>query len=125
MPKNPVVHFEIIGMQYDKCKAFYETVFDWEIKEWETSMVQYGMTEHSGEGTIGGGIMQSPREFGRPATIFYIQVDDLKAYLAKVEANGGRMVSPPTPIPGIGSSAAFADPDGNVIGLFCEKQEIG
>lgn len=124
MAKNPVVHFEIGGMEYQKCKAFYQTVFDWEIKEWGGSM-KYGMFEHSGAGGIGGGIMEVPKEFGRPFTLFYIQVDDLKDYLDKIEANGGKTVTPPTPIPGIGSSAAFSDPDGNVIGLFCEKQEVG
>ncbi len=124
MGRNPVVHFEIAGLQFGRTKKFFENVFEWEIQEWKDSALKYGMTSHSGAGTIGGGIMETAEEYGGPFTVFYIQVDDLKAYLAKIEANGGKTLAPPRAIPGIGSSAMFADPDGNVIGLFSEKQQV-
>jgi predicted enzyme related to lactoylglutathione lyase len=36
----------------------------------------------------------------------------------KVEAAGGKVVTPKTPIPGMGAFARVADTEGNVIGLF-------
>jgi predicted enzyme related to lactoylglutathione lyase len=44
-------------------------------------------------------------------------VDDLPAYLTKAESLGGKTLVPPVEIPGQGSSAWFADPDGSIIGL--------
>ena len=124
MGKNRVVHFEIAGLEFERTKKFFENVFEWEIQEWKDSALKYGMISHSGEGTIGGGIMETTQEYGGPFTVFYIQVDDLKTTLAKIEAGGGKTVAPPRAIPGIGSSAMFVDPDGNVIGLFSEKQQV-
>ena len=47
----------------------------------------------------------------------YVEVPDLDAALAKVQANGGSTVLPPSDVPGGPKLAQFADPDGNVIGL--------
>lgn len=49
---------------------------------------------------------------------FYVQVDDLDAYLKKAESLGGRTVVPPTEIPNMVTFAMFADPDGNAVGLI-------
>lgn len=38
--------------------------------------------------------------------------------IKKVEAAGGKIVTPNTPIPGIGAYARVADMEDNVIGLF-------
>ena len=51
-------------------------------------------------------------------TIFYVQVDDISAQLAKAEQLGGKVVVPKVDIPSYGSFAWFGDPDGNVIGLW-------
>jgi hypothetical protein len=50
-------------------------------------------------------------------------VDDLQAALDKAAKMGATTLMPPTPIPGIGASALFRDPDGLVVGLF--KPEPG
>ena len=47
-------------------------------------------------------------------------VDDLEKYLARAEELGGRRVMGPMSIEGTGAFAMFADPDGNVLGLFAE-----
>lgn len=49
-----------------------------------------------------------------------MQVDDLKAYLGKVESMGGKTVMPPMDIPGGPTLALFADPEGNVVGMVKE-----
>ena len=38
--------------------------------------------------------------------------------IKKVEAAGGKVVTPKTPIPGMGAYARIADTEGNVLGLF-------
>jgi predicted enzyme related to lactoylglutathione lyase len=38
--------------------------------------------------------------------------------IRKVQAAGGKVVTPNTPIPGMGAYARVADTEGNVIGLF-------
>jgi predicted enzyme related to lactoylglutathione lyase len=48
----------------------------------------------------------------------YIDVDDLDAAVAAGQANGGTVVTPPSPVPGQGRFAAMLDPEGNEIGLF-------
>ncbi|RME27066.1 MAG: VOC family protein [Candidatus Zixiibacteriota bacterium] len=116
MPK-PVVHFEICGSDYQKTKQFYGELFEWSPQEWDGGGMPYGMVEAAGDRAIGGGLMATDGKFPTYVT-FYVQVDDLQAYLDKAEKLGGKTIMPPTPIPGVGASAMFADPDGNMIGLF-------
>lgn len=42
----------------------------------------------------------------------------MTAAIDKVKTAGGRVVTPHTPIPGMGAYARVADTEGNVIGLF-------
>jgi len=46
-----------------------------------------------------------------------VQVEDAEAYLKKAQSLGGKTIVPPVPIPS-GTFAWFADPEGNVVGLF-------
>ena len=112
---HPVVHFEIAGKDGKKLQEFYGKLFDWKI-EVDPAM-NYGMVDTGGEGGINGGIFQAPPE--APAYLtFYIQVDDLQAYLDKAISLGGSVMVPPTPIPNMGAFAMFHDPEGNLVGLF-------
>ncbi len=81
--------------------------------------MNYGMVETGGEGGIGGGIFQA-EEGAEPFVTLYIEVDDLQAYLDKVESRGGKTVMPPTEIPGVVTLAVFTDPQGNRIGMVKE-----
>jgi len=45
-------------------------------------------------------------------------VEDIDATVAKVEAGGGRILHGKLPVPGVGWSAYFVDPEGNTIGIF-------
>jgi hypothetical protein len=49
--------------------------------------------------------------------MFYVEVEDVQAYLDKAVSLGGKMVVPPVKIPA-GTFAWFSDPDGNTIGLL-------
>jgi predicted enzyme related to lactoylglutathione lyase len=53
-------------------------------------------------------------------TIFYVDVDDIAAYLKKAESPGGTTLVPPVAIP-TGPFAWMQDLDGNTVGLFQVK----
>jgi len=58
-------------------------------------------------GTINGGMMQRPGE--APNVVIY------------VGAAGARVVTPNTPVPGMGAYGRIADPEGNVIGAAVKR----
>ena len=111
---NPVVHFEVTGMDGKSLQDFYSGVFGWKINA--DNPMNYGIVD-AGEtgGGIGGGI--SAGDGGTRQVTFYIAVDNPQAYLDTVESKGGKTVMPVTEIPGMVILAQFADPEGNVVGL--------
>jgi len=111
---NPVVHWEILGKDGKKSQEFYSRLFDWNVDA--NNPMNYGIVTAGPDGGIGGGIGAAQQ--GTPMVTFYVQVDDLDAYLKKAESLGGRTVVPPTEIPNMVTFAMFADPDGNAVGLI-------
>jgi predicted enzyme related to lactoylglutathione lyase len=109
---NPVVHFEILAKDSKKAQDFYRQMFDWKIDA--DNPMGYGMVE-PGEGGIGGGVGQTTLMVGH--ITFYVEVDDLDAYLKKVESLGGKTMLKPTAVPGGPSVALFVDPEGHLVGL--------
>jgi predicted enzyme related to lactoylglutathione lyase len=110
----PVVHFEInTAGDAAALHQFYRDLFDWHIQA--DNPMNYGLVDTHADG-IGGGI-GGVEEGGTPATRFYVQVPDINATLAAVEAAGGKVVMPREVLPGMVTLAMFADPQGNVVGL--------
>jgi uncharacterized protein len=111
---QPVVHFEIGCRDKAKTEAFFRELFGWSINEMgPASMIDTGSGAGSGiQGHITA-LGHEPHHY----TIFYVQVDDVPAALAKAESLGGKTVVPPVTIPN-GTFAWFADPEGNTIGLW-------
>jgi uncharacterized protein len=109
---HPVTHFEVIGKNNAKLRDFYSKAFDWKLTDApeDYAMVDTGANGHG----IGGGI--GPSRNGRSSVTFYIEAEDLKGTLAKVEKLGGKIVVAPM-MAGPVELAMFADPEGNVIGL--------
>ena|SRR3990172_7507836 len=114
---NPVVHFEVVGKDAKKLQEFYAKAFDWHIDA--SNPINYGVIDTHAGGGINGGI--GPADDGGPGHVtFYIQVNDLDAYLKKVESLGGKTVVPVTEIPNMVTFALFSDPEGHVVGLVKE-----
>jgi predicted enzyme related to lactoylglutathione lyase len=112
---SPIVHFEIIGADAVKLKAFYEELLGWKIGALIPDMGNYGLIDGDSSG-LPGGIGQS--DDGKPRSTVYAQVPDLQASLDQAVALGGTVVMPPTEIPGVVTMAMFTDPAGNVVGLI-------
>jgi predicted enzyme related to lactoylglutathione lyase len=120
---DKVVHFEIPFDDKARATRFYAEVFGWKLTD--VPDMSYVMAEtvpvdeqHKPKepGAINGGLFQRPRE--APAPTLYMDVASITDAIRKVEAHGGRVVTPKTPIPGMGAYARVADSEGNVIGLF-------
>jgi predicted enzyme related to lactoylglutathione lyase len=108
---QPVVHFEIGCRDREKTGQFFTDLFGWNIlSHGPASMIEASPGGITGHITALG---HEPFHY----TIFYVQVDDVQAYLDKATALGGKMLVPPIKIP-TGMFAWFADLDGNTIGLF-------
>jgi predicted enzyme related to lactoylglutathione lyase len=102
---NPVIHFEIGCRDSARTQQLYRDLFDWKI---EAAAIQ-------GAG-IGGHINALGHE-PHNYTMFYVQVEDVAAHIAKAESLGCKKLVGPIRIP-TGTFAWIADPDGNTIGLL-------
>jgi len=67
-------------------------------------------------GAINGGFTGKSKE--TPSPVITIGVDSIDDTLKKVEAGGGKVVTPRTPIPDMGAFAYFIDSEGNTMGLW-------
>jgi hypothetical protein len=108
---HPVVHFEIGCKDKEATSAFYSAVFEWEIDADPMGAIDTG----SADGIQGhiAALGHEPHQF----THFYVETNDVEQTLAKVEQLGGKTVVPPVPLPS-GTFAWFADPEGNIVGLW-------
>jgi predicted enzyme related to lactoylglutathione lyase len=118
-----VVHFEIPFDDKERAMKFYTDVFDWQLTDMQ--QMNYVMAQAvpvddnqmpKQPGAINGGLFQRPIEAPNPT--LYVQVDSVDAAITKVRDAGGTVVTPNTPIPGMGAYARVTDSEGNVIGLF-------
>ena len=112
---QPVVHFEIGCRDSEKPTEFFSKLFDWQMKPaGPATMINTGTSSgiHGHISSLG----HEPYNY----TTFYVQVDDVQAYLAKAASLGGKTLVPPVDIP-TGCFAWFADPEGNTIGLWKPK----
>lgn len=121
---DKVVHFEIPFDDKKRAMRFYAEAFDWKLTDMGEAMA-YVMAETvavneqrrpSEPGAINGGLFQRPKEAPHP--VIYVGVSSVDQALAKAQAAGGKVITPTTPIPGMGAYARVADTEGNVLGLF-------
>jgi|SRR5690349_18581437 predicted enzyme related to lactoylglutathione lyase len=120
---DKVVHFEIPFDDKARATKFYAETFGWKLTEMpEMSYVMAATTAVDAQhmpkepGAINGGLFPRPKEAPHP--VLYVAVASIDTTLKNVASGGGKVVTPKTPIPGMGAYARIADPEGNVIGLF-------
>src|SRR5689334_3030576 len=115
------VHFEVHAEDPDRAQRFYETVFDWKFEPFgDTYRLITTGTEGPG---INGGMLRRPGPGPGPgapmsAWVCTVGVDDLDAYVAKVQAAGGGLAMPRMAVPGVGWLAYGADTEANVFGMM-------
>jgi uncharacterized protein len=115
MRKPSVARFEVTGKDSAALRRFYGDLFDWNIQEGAKGS-GFGVVVPAEAGISG---VIGPDRGGGPGHVtFYVEVDDLAAYLARAESLGGKAIVPPTSVPEFDLSFAFfADPEGHLVGL--------
>ena len=113
-----IVHFEIPANDMERAKRFYGELFGWKFEQHQ-GPVDYWMvstTDEKGEAALCGGMIarQSPEH----APVNYIDVPSVDEHLARIEKAGGRIVTPKTPVPGIGYFAVCLDTENNAFGIW-------
>ncbi len=117
---RPVVHFEIIGTDAAKTRAYYSDLFGWKIDA--DNPMNYGLVAKEDnpapDGSLGiGGGVAGGYEGVEPQVTFYVAVPDVEEALARAESLGGTRVMGPQTVNEEVELGQFKDPDGNVVGL--------
>jgi len=114
------VWYDLMTPEKDAAIAFYREVTGWGTQEWEGGAWPYTMWT-AGEAPLGGIVPmgEAEREKGlRPHWLAYVFVPDVDEAASHAEELGGRVMHPPTDIPGAGRFTVIRDPQGAVIALF-------
>ena len=112
-----VVHFEIPADDPARAVKFYEAAFGWKIQKWDGPEDYWlAMTGEEGQPGINGAITGR----GEPTTVVVNTMDvaSVDDAIARVIANGGTVLMPKMPVPGVGYLAYFRDTEGNAFGMM-------
>jgi uncharacterized protein len=120
---DKVVHFEIPFDDKQRAMKFYAEAFGWKLTDMPEMSYVMAETVAVNEkqvprepGAINGGLFQRPKEAPHP--VVYVGVSSVEQALKQAQAAGGKVVTPRTPIPGMGAYARVTDTEGNVVGLY-------
>ena len=119
---NPFVHIELNSTDPDKAKAFYNELFDWDMKDIplpgsSPDANEIYTTINVGGGT-GGGIMRQMMPNAPSAWLAYALVKDLRAATDKAAALGATILKDVSEVPGMGYLSIIKDPTGAYLGLW-------
>ncbi len=115
MPR--ITHFDIPSDNPDRAQKFYQNTFGWKFDKWDGPM-EYWMIRTGDDnqpGINGGMARRMPGQIGMTNTI---EVPSLDEYTNKIQSNGGQVLIPKMPIPGVGYYATCMDTEGNIFGMI-------
>ena len=123
-----VVHFEVPYDDVDRATSFYKDIFGWQIQsvpELSYHLVSLARRQSGTDraGYIGGGMFARQASVATP--VITIDVDDIDASLAAIEARGGSTVEKKMPVGETGFAAYFTDSEGNLLGLGSPPADAG
>jgi len=126
MKSDPVVHFEMPYKDHQRVMNFYSKAFGWNMQKLGSDMGDYvlaGTTETDENrmiktpGNINGGFYK-PDNANPAIPSVVISVENLADSIKKVTEGGGKTLSEPVEIPGIGHYVSFTDTEGNRVGMI-------
>ena len=118
---NPFVHIELDTTSLDKAKDFYESLFDWDLKDMDMGPAGTYTTIGVGEGT-GGGMMKHPMPGAPSLWIPYVAVDNLATSTKKAKELGAKILQENVPVQNMGAFSIITDPTGATLGLWAGKK---
>ena len=114
---STIAHRKFTEVQQRRGAAFFQDVFGWDAESWDGPMEYWLlMTKQRDPLALDDDPSLAPRN--DPMDVHTIDVDNLDAVVARIESNGGTMILPKLPIPGIGWLAYFKDPEGHIHGIM-------
>jgi predicted enzyme related to lactoylglutathione lyase len=114
-----ICYLEIPTNEVDRSVEFYRAVFDWKTRQRGDGATAFD----DGVGEVSGSWVKGRRpSTGEPGLLLYIMVDSIKATIDSIVAHGGRIVQK-LGVDAPELTARFADPDGNVLGLYQEPSK--
>jgi uncharacterized protein len=120
MPR--VIHFEIHVDDPDRAIRFYQNLFDWQISKWPGPMDYWLIsTGANAQPGINGGMIRRQGAIDGQAVIAYVctvDVPKIDDYAAKATEQGGQIVVPKMPVPGVGWLLYCKDTEGNIFGMM-------
>jgi predicted enzyme related to lactoylglutathione lyase len=114
-PMGDFIWYELMTRDAEGAKAFYDAVVGWEFGEATAEYNGYRMI-NTRDGGVAGGVLPITAEMeqhgARPTWLGYLNVTDVDAKVAAIEAAGGKAYMAPTDIPSVGRIAMVSDPQG-------------
>jgi predicted enzyme related to lactoylglutathione lyase len=116
MPHGKICYLEIPANTAEASADFYKGIFGWSVRKRGDGELAFDDT-----GGVSGTWVKESDRTPDERTRVYIMVDSVAESLRRIEAAGGRVLTPRKDIgPGLGAFAAFTDPVGNEFGLYEE-----
>jgi predicted enzyme related to lactoylglutathione lyase len=113
---------ELYANDWEKAFNFYSSQFGW-TKDQSMDMGPMGTYQlFAIDGNQAGGIMNRPENVPTPVWQFYFNVDGLDAAVARVKANGGKVLVEPMEVPGGSWIATCKDPQDATFSLVAPKR---
>ena len=115
---NTLSHFAIFTEDIQRAQSFYSQVFNWGFSSYGPQDFAQIKSNDSGEGQLIGALQDRKYQQTQEKVIGFecsIQVTDVEAIAARVEANGGQLLMPKTEIPHVGWLIKFKDTEGNIV----------
>ena len=117
-PRPRFCYMEIPAADPPASARFYESVFDWKIRDRDSARPRFD----DAAGNISGAWVTGREAASEAGLLPYIWVDSIRDTVALVTAHGGEIIKSPHPDTPGGNCwiATFRDPAGNVLGLYQE-----
>ena len=112
-----ICYLEIPTSDVARSVAFYSTVFPWSIRKRGDGATAFD----DGLGEVSGSWVTGRPSSPIPGLLLYVMVDSIERTVEAVVENGGRIVQP-LGVDAPELTARFADPDGNVLGLYQQRK---
>jgi len=113
LPHGKICYIEIPAVDVARSSKFYASVFGWKLRPRGDGATAFD----DATGAVSGAWVKNRPASGKPGALVYINVDDVAKSVKAVVRQGGKIVQPlGMDAPEI--TARFADPAGNVFGLY-------
>ncbi len=122
LPRSGFVFHELMTTNIENTKKFYTKVTGLTVSSGPYPMLMDG--ERPVGGLVGPRADGSAWPSGGPEShwIAYIGVDDVDVAARKAQELGGKVLLPPTEVPGMGRAAVLRDPEGASFGVFASSK---